>query len=72
MPEVINEEREGHLRTLIHIKPGERIKLCRCMKSKEMPLCDGTHKTLMDTNAGPVIVEVCQPEEKQDETMLPA
>jgi CDGSH-type Zn-finger protein len=64
MPDVINEEREGHLRTLIHIKPGERIKLCRCMKSKEMPFCDGTHKTLMDTNAGPVIVEVCQPEEK--------
>jgi CDGSH-type Zn-finger protein len=58
MPTVENEDRNGHLRTTIHIHPNQRIKLCRCMKSKEMPFCDGTHKSLSDTNAGPVIVEV--------------
>jgi len=58
MPIIINEDREGHLRSIVQIQPGERVKLCRCMKSKEMPFCDGTHKTLSDTNAGPVIVEV--------------
>ena len=58
MPTISNEDRDGHLRTTIFIQPGERVKLCRCMNSKEMPFCDGTHKTLSDTNAGPVIVEV--------------
>ena len=58
MPTVSNEDREGHLRTTIQVQPGERVKLCRCMRSKEMPFCDGTHKSLSGTNAGPVIVEV--------------
>jgi CDGSH-type Zn-finger protein len=63
MPTISNEDRAGHLRTTIHIQPCERVKLCRCMKSNEMPFCDGTHKTLAGTNAGPVIVEVVLPEE---------
>jgi CDGSH-type Zn-finger protein len=61
MPTIINEDREGHIRTIIVIQPGERLKLCRCMKSKELPFCDGTHKTLTDTNAGPVIVQFDPP-----------
>jgi CDGSH-type Zn-finger protein len=67
MPTIFNEQREGHMRTTVHIQPGERVKLCRCMQSKEMPYCDGTHKTLPDTNAGPVIVEVFPLAEKRDQ-----
>jgi len=66
MPTIADEDREGHIRTTIFIQPGERVKLCRCMKSKEMPFCDGTHKTLSDTNAGPVIVQVYPSGEAQD------
>jgi CDGSH-type Zn-finger protein len=66
VPTIYNEDREGHLRTTIHIHPGERVKLCRCMRSKEMPFCDGIHKTLSDTNAGPVIVEVLQLEKEEN------
>jgi len=61
-PTVFNEDRDGHLRTVITIQPGERVKLCRCMKSKEFPFCDGTHKTLKGNPAGPVVVEVIQPQ----------
>ncbi len=38
------------------LNPGERVALCRCMKSKELPFCDGTHKQL-EGNVGPAIVE---------------
>jgi CDGSH-type Zn-finger protein len=58
MPTYFNEDREGHLRTVMTLQPGERVKLCRCMQSKELPLCDGTHKELMGDPAGPVVVEV--------------
>lgn len=50
------EERNGKLRTVMKLNPGERIALCRCMKSKEFPFCDGTHKQL-EGNVGPAIVE---------------
>jgi CDGSH-type Zn-finger protein len=63
MPTFINEDREGHLRTVIALQPGERVKLCRCMKSKEFPFCDGVHKTLEGNPAGPVVVEVALPQE---------
>lgn len=56
-PRFTNEDRNGRLRTTLHVSPGERIKLCRCMKSAEMPFCDGVHKTI-DTTAGPIIVIV--------------
>jgi CDGSH-type Zn-finger protein len=63
MPTYVNEDREGHLRTVISLHPGERVKLCRCMKSKEFPFCDGFHKTLEGNPAGPVVVEVTLPAE---------
>jgi CDGSH-type Zn-finger protein len=72
MPTISNEDRAGHLRTTIQIQPGEMVKLCRCMRSKEMPFCDGIHKSLSDTNAGPVIVEVSLPVEAGDPSKPPA
>jgi CDGSH-type Zn-finger protein len=50
------EERNGKLRTVMKLEPGERVALCRCMRSKNFPFCDGTHKTV-EGNTGPVIVE---------------
>ncbi len=50
------EERNGKLRTVMKLEPGERVALCRCMHSKEFPFCDGTHKQL-EGNTGPVIIE---------------
>jgi CDGSH-type Zn-finger protein len=38
------EERNGKLRTVMKLEPGERVALCRCMRSAEFPFCDGTHK----------------------------
>ena len=57
-PDFVNEDRNGHLRTTITLHPGDRVKLCRCWKSKEFPYCDGTHKELEGDPAGPVVVEV--------------
>ncbi|MER3403235.1 MAG: hypothetical protein C4337_08125 [Armatimonadota bacterium] len=51
------EEREGKLRTVLKLEPGERVAICRCLHSKTFPFCDGTHKTLPNSNAGPAIVE---------------
>lgn len=55
MAEIHNEEIKGRIRTTIHLEPGERIKLCRCHKSAEYPLCDGAHK-LLDGNIGPAVI----------------
>jgi CDGSH-type Zn-finger protein len=68
MPTLTTEDRNGHLRTTVQIQPGERVKLCRCMRSKIFPLCDEAHKTIPDTNAGPVIVEAVMPEEEKQTT----
>jgi CDGSH-type Zn-finger protein len=57
MAEFTNEERNGHIRTTVVIAPNERVKLCRCYKSKEFPFCDGIHKNYED-ELGPVIVTV--------------
>lgn len=51
------EERDGKLRTTLKLESGERVALCRCLHSKNFPFCDGTHKTLPGSKAGPVIVE---------------
>lgn len=64
MPEYINEDRNGHIRTTIKIHVGERVKLCRCQKSLIYPFCDETHKHL-DTDAGPVVIEVIPMEKKE-------
>lgn len=55
MAEIRNEEVNGRIRTTVHLEPGERIKLCRCHKSAEYPLCDHAHKQL-DGNIGPVVI----------------
>lgn len=58
MPTHSTEERNGRLRTTVKIVKGERVSLCRCMKSKEFPFCDGAHKEIEGNTTGPVIVEV--------------
>jgi CDGSH-type Zn-finger protein len=55
MAKITNEEHNGHLRTIVELEPGEQVSLCRCWKSKEFPICDGTHKTL-ESNVGPARV----------------
>ncbi|MBI5302307.1 MAG: CDGSH iron-sulfur domain-containing protein [Chloroflexi bacterium] len=50
------ENRNGHLRTTVHLEPGEKVSLCRCFKSKEFPICDGTHKQ-EPNSIGPVVVQ---------------
>ncbi len=57
MVEHKTEERNGRQRTTITLKPGERVSLCRCMHSKELPFCDGSHK-IIATTTGPAVVEV--------------
>ena len=49
------EDRFGHLRTTVELEPGERVALCRCMKSKDFPFCDGTHRE-EPSNVGPLVV----------------
>lgn len=68
MAEHSTEVHHGRLRTTILVTPGERIRLCRCFKSKTFPFCDGAHKTL-EGQAGPVIVEVLHP--KPEDTLHP-
>ena len=57
------EDRFGHLRTTVELEPGERVALCRCMKSKDFPFCDGTHKE-QPGNFGPLVVQAPKEEEK--------
>lgn len=58
MPKHIFETKlqRGHLRTRVTLRQGEVISLCRCWKSANFPLCDGSHKQ-MDGNQGPVMIE---------------
>ena len=62
MPEVTSVEKEGHIRHLFKIQPGEKVMLCRCYKSSTFPFCDATHRHTPD-HFGPVIIEVAQKEE---------
>ncbi len=55
-----NEDRNGRIRTTMQLKPGEKVKLCRCWRSATFPFCDESHKQIAD-NMGPLTVEVPQP-----------
>lgn len=43
-----------HPVTQVRLEPGEQVWLCRCLKSKKFPFCDGSHKAHPGT--GPVAV----------------
>lgn len=51
-----SEDRDGRLRTTMQLEPGERVKLCRCWRSKTFPFCDESHKQVKD-NLGPLTIQ---------------
>jgi CDGSH-type Zn-finger protein len=56
MSEVTSAEKNGHIRHVVKLQPGEKAMLCRCYKSATFPFCDISHAKCEDT-LGPVIVE---------------
>lgn len=67
MPEFTTYEKNGRIRQLIKLQPGERVSLCRCYASQTFPFCDGSHK-LTHSNIGPVVVEVSEEKNNPPET----
>jgi CDGSH-type Zn-finger protein len=59
MPEVTTIEKDGRLRLVFALQPGERAKICSCYSSKKFPFCDGTHSHL-HTNLEPAILDAAQ------------
>jgi len=55
MATYVNTGTEETPRTEVVLEPGESVWLCRCMKSKKFPYCDGAHKQY--DGFGPVKVE---------------
>ncbi len=53
--QVTSSEIRGKIRTRVTLRRGEVISLCRCWRSENFPLCDGSHKGSNDTK-GPVVV----------------
>lgn len=66
MPEFEEVEKNGHLRHIVTINPGERVSLCRCYGSKTFPFCDGSHKEV-HSNVGPLVIQVPADNPKKDE-----
>ena len=64
MAEVSSAEKNGHIRHIVKIQPGERIMLCRCYRSATFPFCDVSHAKCEDT-LGPVIIEAVVPAEAE-------
>lgn len=64
MPDITSAEKNGHIRHIVKIQPGEKIMLCRCYKSATFPFCDISHAKCEDT-MGPVIIEVAAPAEAE-------
>jgi CDGSH-type Zn-finger protein len=58
-------EKNGYLKTLVTLEPGEKISLCRCWKSTTFPICDDSHK--LGGTQGPVSVTVKPAEKQQSE-----
>ncbi len=52
------EVKEQGVVTVVTLKPGEKVALCRCYRSKKFPFCDGSHKE--EPGKGPAVVEVAK------------
>lgn len=50
------------VRTEMTLTAGERVFICRCMKSADFPFCDGTHRQHEGTGPCVVIVPEAQAE----------
>jgi CDGSH-type Zn-finger protein len=64
MPDITSAEKNGHIRHIVTLQPGEKIMLCRCYKSAKFPICDVSHAKC-EGEVGPVIVEAAQPPETE-------
>lgn len=53
--DIKNTQKDGRRRTRVTLRKGEAIALCRCWRSQNFPLCDGSHKNKADEK-GPVII----------------
>jgi CDGSH-type Zn-finger protein len=59
MAEITSAEKNGHIRHIVKVQPGEKIMLCRCYQSATFPLCDISHAKCQG-EVGPVIIEAAQ------------
>jgi CDGSH-type Zn-finger protein len=66
MPEVSSQEKEGHIRHIFKLRPGEKVILYRCYQSQNFPFCDGTHRKTANA-LGPAVVEIPPEEEPKPE-----
>ncbi len=64
MAEITSAEKNGHIRHMVTIQPGEKIMLCRCYQSAKFPICDVSHAKC-ENALGPVIVEAAKVEEPE-------
>ena len=62
MPEITSAEKNGHIRHIVKIQPGEQIMFCRCYKSANFPVCDVSHAKC-EGEFGPVVVEAAKGDE---------
>tara|TARA_B100000902_G_scaffold92261_1_gene95670 strand:- start:362 stop:535 length:174 start_codon:yes stop_codon:yes gene_type:complete len=54
MPTIKNSSDQKFPLVQVELNSGEKVYLCRCFKSKDMPFCDGAHKSIPGT--GPALV----------------
>lgn len=54
MPTIKNGSDQKFPLVQVELNSGEKVYLCRCFKSKDMPYCDGSHKDFPGT--GPALV----------------